>query len=230
MVDRGRVKSDTGLNLRAKPNGLKTGVLAHNERFTILDETVFYRVQTADGKIGYVNGAYVERLPGEIVSDTPSGSLSNEFRSVTYTNPLFIGEKVQVDLDFVPALDRVAAYAAQAELKVWVTSSIRPLNNQVRGAIVPPAARSCHHIGHAIDMNLMHNGTLYNSTKLKRHNLPHLPGAIRQFIDAIRQDDELRWGGDFATEDPVHIDDNFYHQQELLYLAKLQDRVDQLNA
>ena len=229
-MDRGRVKSDTGLHLRAKPNGIKTGVLAHNERFTILDETVFYRVQTADGRVGYVHGAYVERLPDNIVSDKPTDGISSEFRSVSYDNPEFIGEKVKVDIDFVRALNRVANYAADAGLKIWVTSSLRPLNNQVRGAIVPPAARSCHHIGHAIDMNLMHNGTLYNSSKLKRSNLPNLPQAIQQFINAIRQDGELRWGGDFSNEDPVHIDDDFFHKQELLYLAKLQDRVDQLNA
>jgi len=50
-MDRGRVKSSTGLNLRNKPNGDRVGVLAHNEQFTILDEVNFYRVRSESGEI-----------------------------------------------------------------------------------------------------------------------------------------------------------------------------------
>ncbi len=232
--DRGRVKPRSGLNLRAKPNGEKIAVLAHNEEVEILEEVTFFRVRGAAGRIGYVHGAYVEKMPAAEMLDRAvavGNAIPTEtFKLVTFINECFVGEVVRVDRDFVPALERVAHYARDNALKVWTTSSVRSINNQVRGAIVPPASRSCHHIGHAIDMNLLHDGKLYNSKKLRRGNLNRLPQAIRHFIDAIRADEGLRWGGDFHVEDPVHIDDDFFRKQEVLYMAKLHSRIAQLNA
>jgi hypothetical protein len=84
---------------------------------------------------------------------------------------------------------------------------------------VPPASKSCQF-----------EGSLYNSKKLRPSNLDQLPEEISDFINAIRKDNELRWGGDFNTEEPVHIDDDFYHKPQILYLAKLDSRINQLNA
>lgn len=233
-MDKGRVKPDSGLNMREKPNGELMSVLRHNEVVDILEEVRFYRVRNAIGEIGYVHGDYLEKMP---TTDTriaevekPNVFPSDTYEQVVFENECFIGEPAKVDRDFVPALTRVSDYAKACKLKVWVTSSTRNLGDQVRGAIVPPAGRSCHHIGHAIDMNLMFEGTLYNSRKLQRNNLTNLPAAIGKFIDKIREDAELRWGGDFSVEDPVHIDDDFYHRQEIMYMAKLHSRVNQLNA
>jgi hypothetical protein len=233
-MDKGRVKSDTGLNLREKPNGEKIAVLRHNEEVDILDEVTFYRVKRAQGNIGYVHGAFLEIMPGfESDSPTPPSDTalpSETFRLVTFSNENFVGAPVKIDNDFVAAMNRVGQYAKNCGLKIWITSSTRSLNNQVKGAIVPPASKSCHHIGHAIDMNVMYDGKLYNSKKLRRGNLANLPEPIRNFIDSIRADKELRWGGDFNTEDPVHIDDDLYRKQEVIYMAKLYCRLDQLNA
>jgi hypothetical protein len=77
-----------------------------------------------------------------------------------------------------------------------------PLNIQIRGTIVTPASNSCHHIGNAIDMNVIHKGKLYNSIKLKRNNLNGLTDAVQKFIAKIRADTKLRWGGDFEGEEP----------------------------
>jgi len=40
-----------------------------------------------------------------------------------------------------------------------------------------------------------------------RENFHRLPDAVKNFIDDIRNDTLMRWGGDFETEDPVHVDD-----------------------
>jgi hypothetical protein len=232
--EQGRIKPDTGLNLREKPNGRQIGVLKHNEEVDILEEVTFFRVRAESGQVGYVHGSYLEQMPLQQdieASDSAADFTPSEsFSLVTFTNECLIGVQIKVDKDFVPALNRVCDYAKKFKLKVWATSSTRSLDNQVRGAIVTPASKSCHHIGHAIDMNIQFEGKLYNSKKLRRNNLDMLPKAISNFINAIREDDGLRWGGDFNTEDPVHIDDNFYHKQQILYLAKLHSRIDQLNA
>ncbi|MFC3123215.1 M15 family metallopeptidase [Agaribacter flavus] len=229
-MQKGRVKSVSGLNLRDKPNGSRVDVLGHREEFTIVDEVTFYRVKTSTGKIGYVHGDFIEKTPSAELLPAAQPILENtSFKAVTYSHPLFLGEKVTVDEDFTFELNRLGDFADSCELKIWVTSSLRLINQQVRGAIVTPASKSCHHIGHAIDMNLIHQGNFYNSKKLRKSNHANLPDAIVSFFNLIRQDEVLRWGGDFRDEDPVHIDDNFYRRKTLYYKAKLQDRVEQLN-
>ena len=234
-MDKGRVKSDTGLNLRNKPNGNKIGVLAHNEEVEILDEILFYRVKSPSGEIGYVHGDYLEKIPAherlhDASTAVDTSQWSPTFELVTYSNDRFIGEKIRVDRDFTRELDKLAGFAKQQNIKIWVTSSIRQLNNQIQGAIVKPAGNSCHHIGHAIDMNIFHQGTLYNSKKLRKANHNRLPQPVLAFIQAVRDDPILRWGGDFRQEDPVHIDDNLYNDDKILYTAKLDNRVSTLNA
>lgn len=232
-MTKARVKSKTGLNLRAKPNGEKLFVLAHNQEVELLEEVRFFRVLADDGRIGYVHGDYIESYP-EAEIDRQTDSLEAAFPSqlfelVEYSAENFIGQKAMVDKDFVASLNRLNLYAGNCQLKIWVTSSTRCINEQVNGAIVPPASYSCHYVGHAIDMNIQYDGILFNSKKLARSQFNQLPAAILNFIDAIRQDKELRWGGDFNTEDPVHIDDNLFKREELIYTAKLYTRLDQLN-
>lgn len=231
-MSKGRVRSATGLNLRDKPNGRVKDVLRADEKVSILEKVSFYRVKTNQGVIGYVHGDFIEEFPEEpqqLTSVASKSFLSATFELVQFSGVNFIGEKVLVDKDFIQALNRIDNYAETSQVKIWVTSSTRNINEQVRGAIVPPASKSCHHIGHAIDMNVQYDGKLFNSKKLKKSNLEQLPKPINNFIQLIRQDSELRWGGDFGKEDPVHIDDDLLHQHETLYLAKLYSRLDQLN-
>ena len=89
---------------------------------------------------------------------------------------------------------------------------------------MPPAKRSNHLVGHAIDMNIFmgNRNPWFNSKKLKRSNLRNLPLEVRTFIDMIRDDDVLRWGGDFVKEDPVHIDDNLYGRAPDVWMKKFE--------
>ncbi|MFT7223147.1 MAG: hypothetical protein ACI82Z_000680 [Cellvibrionaceae bacterium] len=232
-MDRGIVRPNSGLNLREKPNGLKMGLLAAGEEIEILEEVKFLRVKTSNGTTGYVHGDYIEELPSgseaQLTSATQSEFPSPSFELVKYRGENFIGRDAMVDSDFVNSLNRINKYAGEYNVKVWVTSSSRNINQQVKGAIVPPASRSCHHVGHAIDMNVQFAGTLYNSKKLRKSNFKNLPESISGFIQSMRKDIELRWGGDFNTEDPVHIDDDLFHRYKTIYLSKLQSRIAQLN-
>lgn len=238
LMDTARVKPHSGLNLREKPNGVVKNILLHDEEVEVLEEVSFYRIKRASGELGYVHGSYLDHSPSltgllKNTSESDNNSHQNHinpgFELVTFSHDFFVGELVKVDRDFTPALIRLGQFAQSLDLKIWVTSSVRTLNEQVGGTIVSPAPKSCHHIGHAIDMNLLFENTLYNSKKLKRSNFKNLPEPIKNFIKCIRDDHELRWGGDFTIEDPVHIDDDLYRQQEILYTSKLYSRVDQLN-
>lgn len=126
---------------------------------------------------------------------------------VAFTGSQFVGKPVLVDIEFVPELDKVNQFAADSRLQIHVTSSTRKQGVTVGGAIVRPATFSNHLIGHAIDMNPKKDGQFFNSSALNNFN--SLPSAVKDFINAIRNDGTLRWGGDFRAKDPVHIDDGF---------------------
>lgn len=124
---------------------------------------------------------------------------------VLFEGSRFRGKPCRADKSFVPALQKINAYAEQADVYVHITSSFRTSSN-VGGAIVKPATRSNHMAGHAIDMNVVYNGSTFaNSKVLGRY--PAVAEPVRLFIKSILDDDSLRWGGTFGAKDPVHIDD-----------------------
>lgn len=128
---------------------------------------------------------------------------------VAFKGSQFVGKVTLVDSDFVPALEKVNKLAKDGGIKVHVTSATRQQGAAVGGAIVMPASRSNHLIGHAIDMNLVKDGKFFNSDALFKKNKSKWPAAVKNFIEGIRKDKGLRWGGDFGRQDPVHIDDAF---------------------
>ena len=83
-MQKGRVTSRTGLNLRLKPNGNKVGVLSYDEKFTIVEELTFFRVKSANGQVGYVHGDYVEKIPTQsiVASETSEAGFTNQFKPV----------------------------------------------------------------------------------------------------------------------------------------------------
>ena len=215
----------TGLNLRKSlATGTVVKVLRKSSRVEILGEETWYRVKTRDGLEGFVFGDFVEKdlgLPGEPapLPDVPSPTC--ELRH--FSHERFIGDAITADEDFFPFLDRIAGFAKDTRLFVFVTSSTRDPGTDVRGAIVTPAKRSNHLVGHAIDMNLRsESGSFFNSKKLK--DLANQPKDVRDFIAKIRQDPDLRWGGDFTARDVVHIDDELNRKQPELWDSKLASR------
>ena len=121
-----------------------------------------------------------------------------------FSGSQFIGKPVLADIDFIPHLDTINNLAGSNGLKIFVTSSTRPFDIPIEG-IVPAARRSNHLVGHAIDMNIQIGSTLLTSRELRSFRT--LSASAQKFINAIRRDPDLRWGGDFSPVDPVHIDD-----------------------
>ena len=136
----------------------------------------------------------------------------------TFSGSQFIGKPVLADVEFIPYLNLVNSFASSNGLKIFVTSSARRFGVPISGSIVPPASRSNHLVGHAIDMNIQIGSTLFNSTDLS--NIGSLPTSIQKFIHSIRQDPDLRWGGDFNPKDPVHIDDGLNIRDPAAWRAK----------
>ena len=151
--------------------------------------------------IKHINAFY-----GKDWSDLATKNLPNEKSPlVYYDGSRFMGKPCRADVLFVPMLDKINAYAEEAEVFVVVTSSFRTTTN-VRGAIVKPATFSNHLVGHGIDMNLKFGNNQYANSKVLR-KYPDVPAPVKQFLKSIIDDPDLRWGGKFHAQDPVHIDD-----------------------
>jgi len=147
-----------------------------------------------------INVFYGKNWTDLAVNNLPSG----DSPLILYTGSRFLGKPCRADVQFLPMLDKINAYAEAADIYVVVTSSFRTTTN-VQGAIVTPATFSNHMAGHGIDMNVKYKGKLANSKVLIKH--PNVPAPVKQFLDSIINDPALRWGGTFNTTDPVHIDD-----------------------
>jgi hypothetical protein len=220
----GTVIARGGLPLRKTP---KTGAvlrkLRRNTRVEVLEKETWLRVRIRDGSIGYVLADFVEVAPQDLSPTAPQPSPVCDIR--VYRNERFTGNELRADADFFPSLDRLNGFAADCDVEIFVTSSTREPGRTVTGAIVPPASRSNHLIGHAIDMNVRFDGRLFDSTALKRDTLSNLPAAVREFIELVRADATLRWGGDFNPEDPVHFDDGLNRRDPALWDSKFASRV-----
>jgi hypothetical protein len=124
--------------------------------------------------------------------------------------------KCVIDDDFEPLLIKMNELAVKYNIIVIVNSSYR-VDSNVKGAIVTPAKKSNHMVGHAIDCNLMLSGVLYNSTKMQLDT-----GTVRKFINEVKVAG-LRWGGDFNVKDPIHFDDGLNIKNMALWIQKYRE-------
>lgn len=97
-------------------------------------------------------------------------------------------------------LSKMCDKAKELGLLIHITSSFRKDDN-VKGAIVTPAKRSNHMVGHAIDCNFIENGKTWNSKSLENPT-----GKVKKLIDYC-ESIGMRWGGRFPNIDTVHFDD-----------------------
>ncbi|XP_076811398.1 uncharacterized protein LOC143458016 isoform X1 [Clavelina lepadiformis] len=114
------------------------------------------------------------------------------------------GQAIRVHPDFVGSMNKIKSAAVWCDVKVWVTHSFRKQGQPLSGAIVIPASRSNHLVGHAIDMNVQSAHGWCNSKCLQAKS----DKGAECFINRIIADG-LRWGGNFNRKDPVHIDDYY---------------------
>jgi len=116
------------------------------------------------------------------------------------------GTQILIHKKFEPLMHTIDQYAKNNQIELVINQSYRSGNQTLSGAVVKPGQSSNHLAGFAIDFNLKSLGKKYFAKDLTRNKLATLPGNIQKFIKDIRKHKDLRWGGDFKTADPVHID------------------------
>lgn len=130
-----------------------------------------------------------------------------KYKIVQYKHAVLRGKDCYIEEGFIPAMDRLCFYAAQSGILIYITSSYRKSTKGFK-SIVEPAKMGNHLIGHGIDCNFIVDGVFWNSGKMEEAmESSSLHPKIKDFIRLIRNDESLRWGGDFFKTDVVHFDD-----------------------
>jgi D-alanyl-D-alanine carboxypeptidase/Putative peptidoglycan binding domain len=127
--------------------------------------------------------------------------IENGFKRIA--NPSVGDNDLVVDADFLGSLEILNDQAKAAKITLYVTQGFRVDGAAVSGAVVTPAKRSQHLIGHAIDCDFRDGATFITSDTFKNGDEAD---SVDDFITAVKQKG-LRWGGDFTPRDYVHFDD-----------------------
>ena len=222
MVERARVIAHDGLRLRDSPrDGVTLRVLASDERVEVLGRETWVRVRHGD-QVGFVLADYIEPIADIGAAVAPARAANAPVVDIFEypANETIRGAPLRIDRDFEPAIEGIRGLARPAGIVVWITSSLREPYKPVNNAIVTPVQFSNHHVGHGIDMNLIHDNQWFRSTELGRFD--SLPQPVRDFLEAVQTQLKLRWGGKFSMPDPVHIDDGMNLNDRARFDAKLQ--------
>lgn len=223
MTETVRVIAHSGLRLRDSPrDGATLSVLSHSEQVQVLGRETWLRVKHGN-QVGFVLADHVEPVAAGLTHSPPvtASRFSAAVKIIEYSgSAVFRGEPLRIDEEFLTDLEAIEREAGQRAISIWVTSSLREPNKPVANAVVTPARFSNHHVGHAIDVNLILKGNFYRSTDLA--NPAKLPAAIQEFFNALRGAHKLRWGNDFSSPDPVHIDNGLNVDAETIFRQKLE--------
>ncbi len=151
-------------------------------------------------------------LDGNYVCTTPLVRLSlggasnvdtaDTFKVLDY--PVAQAGEVLVHQDFVTVIsDTMNEAAKTAKVTLKINQTFRVQSIPPSGAVVPPASKSQHLIGHAVDLNIV-DGTTINSSAMFNNGTE--TDNADAFVTAVKKKG-IRWGGDFNDTDPVHFDD-----------------------
>lgn len=134
----------------------------------------------------------------------PMSRFSNITRAATFTTlayPSAADDEVLVNTDFT-GLDTLNTVASAASVQLRLNQTFRVQGIAPRGAVVAPATRSQHLIGHAVDLNIVVGTTVVVSSAFIAGTAPK---EATDFVTSVKAQG-LRWGGDFGDRDPPHFD------------------------
>ena len=126
--------------------------------------------------------------------------LASGFKKISHSSRCD-GEMV-VSKEMLEYLKSANSKAKELALKSVINQAMRLSNSKVSGAVVTPATKSQHLIGHAIDCNIVDGDNWNNSKTFAKGEETE---NAKKFISAMKTKG-LRWGGDFADTDTPHFD------------------------
>jgi hypothetical protein len=137
------------------------------------------------------------------LSGVSNVNTSDTFKVLDY--PQAQDGEVLVNADFADSIkSTLNDEAKNARVTLNINQTFRVHGASVGGAVVTPAKKSQHLVGHAVDLNIVDGDTVNTAAMF---NAGGETAAADKFVRAAKGKG-LRWGGDFTDTDPVHFDDN----------------------
>jgi len=126
--------------------------------------------------------------------------ISDEFIPLDY--PSSQPGEVVLHADFAHVVGALNDEAKKDNVTIKINQAFRRANVAPTGAVVHPAKKSQHLIGHAIDLNIFDDETKNSAPMFKNGKETKRADA---FVNGMKSKG-YRWGGDFSDTDPVHFD------------------------
>ena len=192
------------------PGGTPSTALIEAYTPVTLGITGAYDQATADVLQAWVDRGY---RPTTALVRLDLTRLGSCVRAATYTQLSYPGvtaTEVLVSEAFVAGVETLNKAAADNKVTVRVNQTFRIAGIAPRGAVVPPATKSQHLVGRALDGNFVDGKSVATAALMNAHKESK---PVDDFIAAAKTAG-LRWGGDFRRKDPIHFDDPLASESE----------------
>ena len=94
---------------------------------------------------------------------------------------------MRIDSDFKRLMDQMDGQVRKCGVTMHITSAFRKEGQNIGGTVYPPASRSNHLAGHAIDMNLDTPRGWCNSSCLAAQGNSYAKVILQLFFDKIKK-------------------------------------------
>lgn len=152
---------------------------------------------------GYVATGNLVRINFSMFSNIRRGSIGN-IRPSEFSNSEFV-----IDADFYPGIEALNDAAILNSVIVSMNQTLRLAGATVSGAVVTPATRSQHLIGHGLDCNMIDGSSNIGKSAFVAGQETK---NVKHFVSDAKSSG-LRWGGDWGNKtnlvskfDPIHFD------------------------
>ncbi|PCK08994.1 MAG: hypothetical protein COA42_06160 [Alteromonadaceae bacterium] len=125
---------------------------------------------------------------------------SSGFKKIASTSVL--ENEIIISSGALQLLKDLNSQAKAKKVTIKINQAFRVHGVKVTGAVVPPASKSQHLIGHAIDCNIV-DGDNWNNIKTFKNN--KASDNAKKLIKKLKEL-SYRWGGDFTKVDTPHFD------------------------
>ena len=137
------------------------------------------------------------RIPFSSFSNIEAGS---GFKKIK-TNKV-MKDEIVISKMALPLLKEINKHAKSKKVTIKINQAFRVSGIGVSGAVVTPAKKSQHLIGHAIDCNIIDGGNWNSSNTFKMNK----ESKNAKEIIKLLKSSGFRWGGDFSKTDTPHFD------------------------
>lgn len=132
-------------------------------------------------------------------------SLSNIELSPAFKNigkPIVANNEIVISKAAAAMIKLMSTTAKSLKITIKVNQALRIHSVKVTGSVVPPATKSQHLIGHAIDCNIVDGKSWNTSSDFKKKQQT---SNADKFIAKVKKG-LFRWGGNFSKTDTPHFD------------------------